>query len=192
MLRLFALALVLAAPAAHAQLLPSVSLGVAGGPNFASLNDVRSGELGSSTGFHVGVYGDVSIPFVSLRTGVYYLRAGDVEVQGQAEPTSANFVTVPVDFRVQTPTPIVKAYALVGPEFRFPLGDGGPTLDTRSVNVAANVGIGASFKAPLAGPSGFLELRYSQDVSGFATLVSNNADDTYRVSLVQVRVGVGL
>ncbi len=192
-----ALAALALTPAAHAQL-PSVSVGVAAGPNFASLNDAGSADLGSSTGFHAGVYGDVSIPFVAFRTGVYYLKAGNVETASGDELVSANFITVPVDFRFQTPTPVVKAYALVGPEFRFPIGSvsevvgGGAVIDRSSVNVAANIGVGASFKAPLVGPSAFLELRYSRDISGFASTVNANVSEDYKVSLVQLRLGIGL
>ena len=192
-----ALAAAFVAPVAHAQL-PSVSIGVAGGLNFASLNDVGSADLGSSTGFHGGVYGDVSLPFVAFRTGVYYLQAGEVENAAGDELVSADFITVPVDFRFQTPTPVVKAYALAGPEFRFPVGSaedvvgGGAVIDRSSVNVAANIGAGVSFKAPLVGPSAFAEVRYSRDITGFAENTGLTTDNTYKVSFVQLRVGVGL
>ena len=189
-----ALAAFLAAPAASAQILPSVSIGVAGGPNFSSFNEIGGSSLDGTTGFHVGVYGDVSIPFVSFRTGVYYLSAGDVETSTGVQRISADFLTVPIDLRFKTPTPVVQAYALAGPEFRFPIGEGDAFIDKSSLNVAANVGIGAAFKAPLVGPSAFLELRYSQDVTGFADDISPglSTDNTYKLSLVQVRLGVGL
>lgn len=188
-----ALAALVLAPTAQAQLIPSVSLGVAGGPNFSSFNEVGGASLDGTTGFHVGLYGDVSVPFVSLRTGLYYLSAGNVQTASGDETIAADFVTVPVDFRFSTPTPVVKAYALVGPEFRFPVGsvDEG-VLDKSSVNVAANVGVGASFNPPLVGPSGFLELRYSQDVTGFARVVGVATNNEYKVSLVQLRLGIGL
>ena len=192
-----ALAALALAPAAHAQL-PSISVGVAGGPNFSSFNEIANARLDGTTGYHVGVYGDVSLPFVAFRTGLYYLSAGDVQTAAGVDAVKADFITVPVDFRFQTPTPVVKAYALVGPEFRFPIGSvgsvvgGGPVVDKSSVNVAANVGIGVSFKAPLVGPAAFLELRYSQDVTGFADVAGLTTDNTYKVSLVQLRLGVGL
>ncbi|HEX8385944.1 MAG TPA: outer membrane beta-barrel protein [Rubricoccaceae bacterium] len=189
-----ALAALVLAPAAQAQLLPSISLGVAGGPNFSSFNEVAGTELEGTTGFHIGVYGDVAIPFVSFRTGVFYLQAGDVQTTSGDERISADFVTVPVDLRFSTPTPVVQAYALVGPELRFPIGsveDG--VVDKSSVNVAANVGVGVGFNPPLVGPSGFLELRYSQDVTGFAEQVNAvETDNEYKVSLVQLRLGIGL
>lgn len=198
-LLLLALAALTFAPAASAQL-PSISVGVAGGPNFSNFNGVTGAELDGTTGYHLGVYGDVSIPFVAFRTGVYYLSAGDVQVAGSdSDLVKASFITVPVDFRFQTPTPIVKAYVLAGPEFRFPVGsvsdvvlNGEPAIDRSSVNVAANIGIGASFKAPLVGPAAFLELRYSQDVTGFAENTGLTSDNEYKVSLFQIRLGVGL
>ena len=192
-----ALAALALAPAAHAQL-PSVSIGVAGGPNFSSFNEIAAAKLDGTTGFHVGVYGDVSVPFVAFRTGVYYLSAGNIQTSDGTDVVKADFITVPVDFRFQTPTPIVKAYVLAGPEFRFPVGSigdavsGRPVIDKNSVNVALNVGVGAAFKAPLVGPSAFLELRYSQDVTGFADVAGLTTDNTYKVSLVQLRLGVGL
>ncbi len=186
------------APAAHAQL-PSISVGVAGGPNFSSFNEIANASLDGTTGFHVGVYGDVSIPFVAFRTGVYYLKAGNVERRltsdgsNTQEVVSADFITVPLDFRIQTPTPIVKGYVLLGPEARFPIGSIDEGLVNRStVNLAANVGVGASFKAPLIGPAAFLELRYSQDITGFAEDRGLETDNAYKVSLVQLRLGVGL
>ncbi|HEX8297640.1 MAG TPA: outer membrane beta-barrel protein [Rubricoccaceae bacterium] len=186
-----ALAALAFAPAAQAQLLPSISLGVAGGPNFASLNDVGA-ELENSTGYHVGVYGDISVPFVSFRTGVFYLKAGDVE--SSTTTTTADFITVPVDLRFSTPTPVVQAYALAGPEFRFPVGgeEDGLVVETKSVNVAANVGAGVSFNPPLVGPSGFLELRYSQDVTAFAEEAGLTTENEYKLSMVQLRLGIGL
>ena len=187
------------APTAHAQL-PSISIGVAGGPNFSSFNEINGSTLDGTTGYHAGLFADVSVPFIALRTGVYYLTAGNVQTAGGADIVKADFVTVPVDFRLQTPTPIVRAYVLAGPEFRFPVSsdDGGiggvgvPSVDRRSVNVAAHVGVGVAFKAPLVGPSAFAELRYSQDVTGFAEEQGLTTDNEYKLSLVQIRLGVGL
>ena len=194
---LLAAALFALAPTAHAQL-PSISLGVAGGPNFSSFNEINGTTLDGTTGYHAGLFADVSVPFIALRTGVYYLTAGNVQTASGADVVKADFITVPVDFRLQTPTPVVRAYVLAGPEFRFPLteSDGGvgslPTVDRRSVNVAANVGVGVAFKAPLVGPSAFAELRYSQDITGFAEQRGLTTDNEYKLSLVQIRIGVGL
>lgn len=190
------LAALAAAPAAHAQLVPSLSFGVAGGPVFATLNDVAGADLENSTGFHAGAFVDFSALALSVRTGAYYLRAGNVQqtvgVVGR-ETVTADFITIPVELHVQTPTPVVRGYALVGPEFRFPVGESGAVVSKRDVNVAANVGVGAKFTAPLVGVSGFADLRYAFDLTGFAedsgALTTNN---TYRLNAFLIRVGVGL
>lgn len=187
--RLAALVAVLClAPAAQAQLIPS--FGLTGGVNFGSLNDVAGANLANSTGFHVGVYGDVGIGPLALRPALLYLRSG--EVQAGASTVTADFVTVPIDLKFQTPTPVVKGYALVGPEFRFPVGEGGMAVNTKSTNVAVNVGAGVSFNPPLVGPSGFLEVRYALDVSGFAESLDPAVSDDYKLSLFMIRAGFGL
>lgn len=185
----FVALLTLVGSQAHAQLIPSLDLGVAGGVNFASLDDAGSLELDNSTGYHIGAFADFSFLFASARTGLYYLRAGDIPGVGEnGENGTISFITVPVDFQVQTPTPIVKAYALVGPEFRFPL-QGIETFNREEVNIAANVGIGVKGSTPLVGPSGFLELRYARDFTGIR---SDSGDDDVKVHLFMVRAGVGI
>ncbi len=180
-----ALLLAFAAPQAHAQLVPSLDLGIAGGVNFASLGDAGNLDLDSSTGYHIGAYADFGFLFASARTGLYYFRVGGLE--GDSETLS--FLTVPIDFQVQTPTPIVKAYALVGPEFRFPI-NGLDTFNQEDVNTAVNVGIGAKGGLPLAGPSGFVELRYAYDLTG--TLNEANNGDDVKVNLFMLRAGIGI
>ncbi|MDT0631139.1 hypothetical protein [Rubrivirga litoralis] len=183
-----ALAACLAAPRAEAQIIPSIDVGVAGGVNFASLGDAAGLDFDGSTGYHIGAFADVSVLLFQARTGVYYLRAGDV--QGEGEDGSISFVTVPVDFKLQTPTPILKGYVLVGPEFRFPL-DGLDTFDTRSVNTVLNVGIGAGAGIPIVGPNGFLELRYAFDLTGIAA-DDAGTDQDVKVSLFMIRAGIGI
>ena len=192
-----------AAPAAHAQLLPS--FGVTGGLNFGSLSDAATADLDQSTGYHVGVYGDFSAPLlpVALRAAVLYVRAGDVDYTIldldaiSEDEASIAYVAVPVDLRFQFPSPLVRPYALVGPEFRFPTGDLADFDGSRTVNVAVNVGAGAAFSA-LIGPSVFAELRYAFDVTGFfdedEIPFIGTADDTgtFDVNVFYLRVGVGL
>lgn len=190
---LAALAVGLLAPAAHAQIIPQLSFGVAGGPNFASLNDVAGADLDNSTGFHVGAFVDFSALALSVRTGAFYLSAGDVQQGGLVGTTSADFITIPVELHVQTPTPVVRGYALVGPEFRFPVGESALGVDKSAVNVAANVGVGAKFSIPVSGISGFADVRYAFDLTGFAEDTGVlTTDNTYKLNLFMIRVGVGL
>ena len=187
-----ALAAVLAIPAAHAQLVPSVDFGVAGGVNFASLGNAGGLNLDQSTGFNAGVYADVGVLFFAARTGLFYVSAGDIPGQGQnGENGTVRFISVPVDFQFQTPTPLVKAYALVGPEFRFPLS-GLDTFDKSGLSTAVDVGVGAKGGVPLIGPSGFIELRYARDLTGFGSLQSSTTGDDVKVHLFLVRAGIGL
>lgn len=184
-----ALLLALAAPHAQAQLVPSLDLGIAGGINFANLSDAGTADLDNSTGFHIGAYADVGVLFFSARTGLYYLRAGNVPNAGTSgEDGTVSFISIPVDFQFQTPTPFVKAYALIGPEFRFPL-DGIETFERESVNTVANVGLGVKGGLPLFGPSGFLEIRYSYDFSGIR---NTDTDEDFKVNLFLIRAGVGI
>ncbi len=191
-LRLILLAGTLAAcglaPAAHAQLIPS--FGITGGVNFGSLSDVAGVNLENSTGFHAGIYADFGFGPLALRPSLMYLRAGDVQQAGGS--VTADFLSLPIDFKFQTPLPVLKAYAAIGPDFRFPIGDGGVLVDREAVNVAVDVALGASFNAPLVGPSGFLEVRYALDVSGFAESLDASVSDDYKLNLFMIRAGIGL
>ena len=188
-----ALLLALAAPS-QAQVIPNLDLGVAGGVNFASLSDAQTLDLDNSTGYHIGIYADVGVLFASARTGVYYVRAGDIRddasTPSESFDTSFDYVAVPVDFQIKTPTPIFQAYALIGPEFRFPV-DGLDTFETENVQYAGNVGLGVRGGLPLIGPSGYLELRYGRDFSGLRS-DANSSDDDVKVNLVMIRLGVGI
>lgn len=186
----------MAAPSAQAQLIPSIDFGVAAGLNFASLSDTRAADLENTTGYHVGIYGDVGIPFVAARVGLYYLDAGDLATTEDGDPVaSATFVTVPVDFQIQTPTPVAKAYLLIGPEARFAVdsdSEDGVVVDRNAVNLAGNVGVGAKFGSPLGGLSGFAEVRYARDLTSFAEDQGLTTENDYKLSLFMVRAGVGL
>jgi len=176
------------ASSAHAQIIPK--FGVAGGLNFGSLSDAATADFESSTGYHVGIFGDVGFGPLAARASILYVKAGDIG-QGDDE-ASVTFIAVPVDFKFRFPSPIVKPYALLGPEARFATGDLADA-DARSVNFAINAGIGAELDA-LVGPSLFAELRYALDVTGFADdeFLGFQTDDSFKVSVFYLRVGVGL
>ena len=188
-----ALLLALAAPQAQAQVVPSIDLGVAGGVNFASLGDATNFDLDSSTGYHIGLFADVGVLFASARAGVYYVSAGDIRRAVGATPgsdASVSYVAVPLDFQIKTPTPLLQAYALIGPELRFPV-DGLDTFDEKNMTIAGNIGLGVRGGVPLIGPSGFLELRYGRDLTGLRDNVDDDADDV-KVHLVMIRAGIGI
>lgn len=185
---LLALALAAGAPLAHAQLIPS--FGVTGGLNFGSLSDAAGADLDQSTGYHIGVFGDFGFGPLATRASVLYVRAGDIE--GLADDASITFVAVPLDLKFQFPSPVVKPYALLGPEARFATGDLADA-DARSVNLALNAGVGAELNAIL-GPKAFAELRYALDVTGFFDddVFGFPTDESFKVNVFFLRIGVGI
>ena len=191
---LAALALLLVPSLAHAQLIPS--FGVTGGVNFASLEDATSADLDNSTGYHAGVFLDLGIGPLNVRPAVLYVWAGSFQDNGLipllSDEPSLSFIAVPVDFKFSLATPLVKPYALVGPEFRFTTGDFAEFENVKNTTVAINAGIGAELGA-IIGPSAFLELRYGFDVSGLADEnFGTTSDESLKVNLFMLRVGVGL
>jgi hypothetical protein len=184
----FALAAPLASTNAHAQIIPK--FGATGGLNFGSLSDAAGADFDSSTGYHVGIFGDVGFGPLAARVSLLYVKAGDLE--GEDDDASVTFVSVPVDFKFRFPSPVVKPYALLGPEARFATGDLADA-EARSVNLALNAGVGADF-GTIVGPNFFAELRYALDVTGFADdeFFGVPTDESYKVSVFYLRVGVGL
>ncbi|MEM1041580.1 MAG: outer membrane beta-barrel protein [Bacteroidota bacterium] len=183
-----------AAPLAHAQLIPS--FGVTGGLNFGSLSDAGTADLDQSTGYHVGIFGDFGFGPLAARASVLFVRAGDIELVPTFQDSDAgvSYIAVPIDLQYRFPSPLLKPYALVGPEFRFATGDLADLDGSRSTSVAVNVGVGAQLAA-LIGPKVFAELRYAFDVSGFLEereAFGITVDDTFRVNVFFLRVGIGL
>ena len=181
-----ALAFALSAPLVQAQLIPS--FGVTGGLNFGSLSDAGTADLSQSTGYHIGVFGDFGFGPLGARASVLYVRVGDIELPVFNDP-EVSFVAVPVDLQYRFPTPVLKPYALFGPEARFAIGDLAD-LNAESVALALNVGLGAELAA-IVGPRVFAELRYGFDVTGFAP-GDFGGDDDFKVNAFFLRVGFGL
>jgi hypothetical protein len=182
------------APTAQAQLLPS--FGLTGGLNFGSLSDAATVDLDESTGYHIGVFSDFGFGPVGVRGSLMYVRAGNLglPIVGGGGDAVVSFIALPVDLQYRAGTPLVNPYALFGPELRFPLGDLADA-DARSVAVALNLGVGASFGA-FIGPTVFAELRYAFDVTGFfddgVAGVPASVDDSVKLNIFYLRIGVGL
>jgi hypothetical protein len=188
-------ALLAVSPDARAQLLPS--FGVTGGLNFTSLSDAATFDTDNSTGFHVGLFADAGFGPIGARAAVLYVSAGSVEeaVAGAAlRRRNVAYIALPVDLQYRMMTPLVRPYALFGPEARFAVGDLASS-DARSVAVALNFGVGAELSA-FIGPKVFGEIRYGLDVTGFfddevfGTPATQN--ESLKVNMVALRVGIGL
>lgn len=186
-----ALAFAAWAPLAHAQLIPS--FGVTGGLNFGSLSDAAGADLDQSTGYHIGVFGDFGFGPLATRASLLYVKAGEVE--GLGDDASISFIAIPLDLKFQFPSPLVRPYALIGPELRFLTGDIADFDGSRSTAIAINAGVGAELSA-LIGPKVFAELRYALDVSGMfedrEIAGIGTVDDSFKVNVFFLRVGVGL
>lgn len=189
MSRLLLLVLLAALVAVPVSAQTSIGFGIAGGANFASLSDAGSIDLDRSIGYHIGLFADIGVPFVSTRAGVYYVDAGSFDGADNLDNSSA-YVAIPVDLLFKTPTPFAQAYALVGPEIRIPV-DGLETFPESNYTWAANVGLGVRGGVPLIGPSGFVEARYGLDLTGLRDADAPEGPEV-KVQLIQLRVGVGI
>ena len=191
---LLATSAALTAPTASAQIIPQ--FGIAGGLNFGSLSDAGSLDIGSSTGYHIGLYAQVGVASFAVRPGLFYQRVGELELPttqgvGVLDEFSVSYVLVPIDLIYKPlPTPLIKPYLLAGPEFRIASGDLADAAfgddGARSFTTAINIGIGAQFGAVI-GPKVFGELRYAFDLSGVS-----EGDDSVKVNVVMLRVGLGI
>ena len=188
-----ALAVPLTATSAHAQIIPK--FGATGGLNFGSLSDAAGADFENSTGYHLGVFGDFGFGPLAARASVLYVKIGNLDELRDEQnvlidpDASVSFIAVPVDLQYRFPSPLVKPYALLGPEARFAMGDLAD-LNAESIALAFNLGVGAELSA-LIGPKVFAELRYGFDVTGFAP-GDFDGDDSFKVNAFYLRVGVGL
>lgn len=181
--------LLLAAPASAQR------FGLAAGANFGSLSDAQAADLSTSTGYHVGAFAGLAVGTVGVRGSVLYLHAGDATFvcpDGQActdqlEEVAVDVISVPVDLQLRLPLAVAAVYLGAGPDLRFPINDGQPVFDTRSVNVAATGLIGAEFS------NVFVELRYAHDVTGYANQINAvDSDPDYKLNTVMLRAGIGI
>lgn len=170
---LFAL-LLLAGTAVPAQ----AQLGVAGGLNFESADDIETSTtnnatLDNSTGYHLGLVYELGLGPATLRPGFFYRRVGTFEFSRDALPQGENRFDVsawqvPVDLRFTVlPTPLVSPYVLAGPMATFPRGEGDFDDATEEISYSLNVGIGANISLPASSLKIQPELRYEFGASKF-------------------------
>jgi hypothetical protein len=196
------LAFVMAAmvPAARAQ------LGVAAGLNFDRLGDIstQSGatNFDNATGYHFGVFFDLGALPIAVRPGVFIRKAGDVDwnVTGVVESFDLTLIEVPIDVRIPLlQAPLLKPYILGGPVVSFPRSNRDEIQDSfEDFLLSGSIGVGVEVKVPAIGLRLYPEVRYAFGVSRFMkdsfTIggVNFDAEDSSRLSVVMVRLGVGL
>jgi hypothetical protein len=99
-----------------------IKLGIIGGVNFASVNDVDIGALTETfdnrSGFHLGAFLEFGSPAFALRPGILYLNAGSL-FEGATflnqDAFTMSFVSFPLDLRARFG--VVDVFA--GPEFQY-------------------------------------------------------------------------
>lgn len=183
-------------------------LGVAGGLNFESSDDIQNAAgsgseaaFDNSTGYHIGVVYDLSAGPISLRPGVFYRKVGTYELAGQTGGSSASYdvsvIEVPVDLRYTLlPTPVVSPYLLAGPMASFPRGEDEFDEVTNDLSLSANIGAGVEISAPGLPFTLVPELRYefgitkyvSDDEISVGDSVTFEPEDEPRFSAFSVRL----
>lgn len=185
-------------------------LGVAGGLNFESIDDVEAGSgsatLDNSTGYHVGLVYDLSVGPVGIRPGVYYRRVGTFDLSSvDNQLANAKYTVsaweIPVDLRYRfLSTPVLSPYLAAGPKATIPRGEGDFDEAVTDIAYSLNVGVGADISLPGVGWTLQPELRYTFGASGFfeedkqVTLGDNNITftprDNPRLSSIALRLHV--
>lgn len=142
----------------------SAQLGVAGGLNFESLNDIETSAednatLENATGYHLGVVYDLGLGPLHFRPGLFYRKVGSYDLpEGRSDVTAWE---VPVDVRFTVlPLPLVDPYLLGGAKAVFMQGEGDFDDGLEDVSYTLNVGAGAEFSLPGVGLSLQPELLY--------------------------------
>jgi len=156
-----------------------VTLGVIGGVNFASLDDVDANSLTQTfdnrSGFHLGAFLEVGGTGFVIRPGVVYLNAGSLfEGAGFLNQDSFNvsFVSFPLDFRARFGA--IDIFA--GPEFQALLSTGAePGFEDDLKSWVVNGGIGAGIRLGPLMP----EVRYLFGLSGLT-------EDNFSVGSVNI------
>ncbi len=156
-------------------------LGVAGGLNFDSLDDIdANATVENSTGYHVGVVYDLGLGPVSVRPGLFYRKVGSYDFSNvpnvDVGEVDVSAFEVPVDVRVTVfPFPLVSPYLLGGPNLFLPRsGDDDLEDGLEDVSFNFNVGVGADVSLPGVGLTLQPELRYEFGASDYV-------DDNFEV-----------
>jgi hypothetical protein len=204
--RLASSALALLVVAALAAAPAQAQLGIAGGLNFESTDDIStsSGDANfeNSTGYHIGLVYDLGVGPVSLRPGIFYRKVGTYEfgnVQGAPANASVDISTieVPVDVRLNVlMTPVLKPYVLAGPMLSFPqesfnnISDSDEVEFTSDATLSANIGAGVELSLPAVPFKLQPELRYEFGISEYVDTDVVEVSDSPKFSAFSLRLHI--
>ena len=182
--------------------------GIGVGLNFDSIGDVDTGDsratFDNSTGYHVGVFYDLSLGPAAIRPGVFLRRVQDVDLSAAlpggtpaSEVFSLTMIEVPVDLRYRLTLPAVTPYLLIGPVFGFSSTDSDELEDAfQDLTMSASIGAGVELSLPGFTPTLYPEIRYSFGISrvmkdewtvGGSTIT---AEDAQRLNAFMLRLGI--
>ena len=156
------------------------SIGISAGMNFASLDDIVSGDQGATldriTGWHVHLWFELPLGVVSVRPGLRYMDAGKLFdpsattgfatfVEEVIEDQFVSYVELPIDVQVRKELSFLAPYVVAGPVVRFTT-DPNNKDRLRRFSVAAGVGVGVEIR--LVGLRFYPEIRYTFGLTAFA------------------------
>lgn len=168
-------ALLLALGTAPAQ----AQLGITGGLNFESTDDIqdagldREAAFDNSTGYHIGLVYNLGFGPVDIRPGFLYRKVGTYDFEGVVDDVSdpsfdVTAYEVPVDLRFTLlPTPVVSPYLLAGPQFTFVNGEDEFDDATEDLSFSLNIGAGTDITLPGLPITLQPELRYEFGATKF-------------------------
>lgn len=184
-------------------------IGFAAGLNYESLSDLETSNakatFDNASGYHAGIFYDLSIGTVGIRLGAFYRDLGEFEgeglsvegLEGEFRKIDLAMIDFPVDIRLNlSTTPLIQPYVLVGPVFSLP-SSGDNVFDRSLESLLVSGTIGAGIALTIGGLRLFPELRYA---IGISRLLKNEVEvagfqletDVQRVNSVMLRLGVVL
>lgn len=155
----------------------SGQLGVAGGLNFESADDLGNGgadaTLENRTGYHFGLVYDLDVGAINIRPGLIYRRVGTYEFEvGDVDVATESFdvsaIEAPLDVRFPVlSTPYLGPYVLAGPMLTLPRGEDDFGEAVNDLSFSFNVGFGVRIGGADGGLQFLPELRYEFGATKF-------------------------
>jgi hypothetical protein len=181
-------------------------LGLAGGMNFAELEDIEAGDTRAtfdrSTGWHLHLWLDLPLGPVAIRPGVRFMDMGklfeDASVDDLPNPVddeNIRLLEVPIDVRFRFGMAPVRPYVMAGPVLRFPAGSDDADR-FGSFSLAGGAGVGLELE--LGGLTLYPELKYTFGITRFTEEtyelggVTISPDEDQGLNAIMVSIGVGL
>ena len=153
-------------------------LGVAGGLNFESADDIKASgntraNLENSTGYHLGLVYELGLGPLNVRPGFFYRKVGAFDFSEIRSDLSDPKYTVsawevPLDLRLTLlSAPLISPYILGGPKATIPRGEDEFDNAVEDLSYTFNVGVGAQISLPGSSMRLQPELRYEFGATKF-------------------------